>query len=39
MERGADQLGRELDKLPTMTLQGMADTEDLLNDELRESEL
>ncbi|MCR5722856.1 MAG: hydrolase, partial [Lachnospiraceae bacterium] len=34
-ERGADQLGWELDKLLTMTLQAMADTEDELNEELK----
>ena len=31
IERGAVQLGWELDKLLTMTLQAMADTEDELN--------
>ena len=31
IERGADQLGWELDKLLTMTLQAMAATEDELN--------
>lgn len=35
IERGAEQLGWELDKLLTMTLQAMADTEDELNEELR----
>lgn len=31
IERGADQLGWELDKLLTMTLQAMADSEDEIN--------
>ena len=35
-ERGADQLGWELDKLLTMTLQAMAATEDELNARLSE---
>ena len=34
IERGADQLGWELDKLLDMTLQAMAATEDELNEEL-----
>ena len=34
IERGADQLGWELDKLLTLTLQAMAETEDVLNEEL-----
>ena len=34
IERGADQLGWELDKLLKMTLQAMAATEDILNEEL-----
>ena len=33
IERGADQLGWELDKLLEMTLQAMAATEDTLNEE------
>ena len=36
IERGAVQLGWELDKLLTMTLQAMADTEDELNKRLAE---
>lgn len=36
IERGADQLGWELDKLLTMTLQAMAATEDELNARLSE---
>jgi Predicted hydrolase (HD superfamily) len=35
IERGADQLGWELDKLLTLTLQAMAETEDVLNEELK----
>ena len=34
IERGADQLDWELDKLLTLTLQAMAETEDVLNEEL-----
>ena len=34
IERGADQLGWELDKLLTMTLQAMAANEDLINSEM-----
>ncbi len=34
IERGAQQLGWELDKLLEMTLQAMAATEDLLNEEM-----
>ena len=34
IERGADQLGWELDKLLTMTLKAMADTEDTLNEKM-----
>lgn len=36
--RGADQLGWDLDKLLTMTLQATADTEDELNEKLQELE-
>lgn len=35
IERGADQLGWELDKLLTLTLQAMAETEDVLSEELK----
>ncbi|MBR5974974.1 MAG: hydrolase [Clostridiales bacterium] len=35
IERGAVQLGWELDKLLTLTLQAMAETEDVLNEELK----
>lgn len=34
IERGADQLGWELDKLLEMTLKAMADTEDIINEEI-----
>ena len=34
IERGADQLGWELDKLLELTLQAMAATEDIINEEL-----
>ena len=34
IERGADQLGWPLEKLLTMTLQAMADSEDLINQEV-----
>ena len=34
IERGADQLGWDLEKLLTMTLQAMAESEDLINEEL-----
>lgn len=34
IERGADQLGWELDKLLEMTLKAMADTEDVINEEI-----
>ena len=34
IERGADQLGWELDKLLEMTLQAMAATEDTINEEM-----
>lgn len=34
IERGADQLGWELEKLLAMTLQAMADSEDIINKEL-----
>ena len=36
IERGAQQLGWELDKLLTMTLQAMAASEDLINEEFEE---
>ena len=36
IERGAKQLGWELDKLLTMTLQAMAASEDLINSEMFE---
>lgn len=36
IERGADQLGWELDKLLTMTLQAMAESEDTTNAEIKE---
>ena len=36
IERGADQLGRELEKLLTMTLQAMADCEDEINAKIAE---
>ena len=36
IERGADQLGWELDKLLEMTLQAMAATEDTINEEMGE---
>ncbi|MBP5492214.1 MAG: hydrolase [Clostridiales bacterium] len=35
IERGADQLGWELDKLLSLTLQAMAETEDILSEELK----
>ena len=35
IERGADQLGWELDKLLTLTLQAMTETEDVLSEELK----
>ena len=35
IERGAEQLGWELDKLLTLTLQAMAETEDVLSEELK----
>ena len=34
IERGADQLGWELDKLLIMTLQAMAENEDLIKSEM-----
>ena len=34
IDRGAKQLGWELEKLLSMTLQAMADTEDLINAEM-----
>ena len=34
IERGADQLGWELEKLLTLTLNAMAETEDTLNEEI-----
>ena len=34
IKRGAEQLGWELDKLLTMTLQTMADSEDIINAEM-----
>ena len=34
IERGADQLGWELEKLLTMTLAAMAATEDTINEEM-----
>ena len=34
IERGAEQLGWELDKLLDMTLRAMADTEDIINEEM-----
>lgn len=34
IERGTDQLGWELEKLLAMTLQAMADSEDIINKEL-----
>jgi predicted hydrolase (HD superfamily) len=37
IERGAAQLGWELDKLLEMTLRAMADTEDTLNEEIASS--
>ena len=36
IERGADQLGWELDKLLELTLQAMAATEDTINKEMAE---
>ena len=39
IERGADQLGWELDKLLDMTLQAMAATEDELNEELAQNNI
>ena len=39
IERGADQLGWELDKLLEMTLQAMADSEDIINKELEEEQV
>ena len=38
IERGAEQLGWELDKLLTMTLQAMAANEDLINPEMADEE-
>ena len=38
IERGAQQLGWELDKLLTMTLQAMAAEEDLINSEMAKEE-
>jgi hypothetical protein len=35
IERGANQLGWELDKLLEMTLKAMADNEDLINEEMK----
>ena len=35
IERGADQLGWELDRLLEMTLQGMAASEDIINAEMQ----
>ena len=35
-QRGAQQLGWDLDKLLTMTLQAMAANEDLINEEFEE---
>ena len=34
IERGAEQLGWDLDKLLELTLRAMAATEDILNDEM-----
>jgi len=34
IERGADQLGWELDKLLELTLKAMAETEDIINAEM-----
>lgn len=34
IERGAEQLGWDLDKLLELTLRAMAATEDILNDEI-----
>ena len=34
IERGASQLGWELEKLLTMTLQAMADSEDTIHEEM-----
>ncbi|MBO5030305.1 MAG: hydrolase [Lachnospiraceae bacterium] len=34
IERGAEQLGWELDKLLALTLQAMAESEDIINDEI-----
>ena len=39
IERGADQLGWELDKLLIMTLQAMAENEDLIKSEMSAEEL
>lgn len=36
IERGADQLGWELPKLLTMTLEAMAASEDIINEEMKE---
>jgi putative nucleotidyltransferase with HDIG domain len=36
IERGAEQLGWELDKLLDMTLKAMADSEDIINNEMEE---
>ena len=36
IERGADQLGWDLEKLLTMTLEAMKDSEDLINEEMNE---
>lgn len=36
IERGADQLGWDLEKLLTMTLQAIADNEDIINQEMEE---
>ena len=38
IERGADQLGWELDKLLEMTLQAMADSENIINAEMEEEQ-
>ena len=38
IERGAEQLGWDLEKLLTMTLQAMADTEDEIKAEMEQEE-
>ena len=38
IERGAEQLGWELEKLLTMTLQAMAESEDRINQELEQEQ-